>query len=54
MCEIGRGNLNWPRILQSCKAAGVEWYLVERDSGDLDPFESLKISYEQLRSWGLN
>jgi sugar phosphate isomerase/epimerase len=53
MCEVGDGNLNWPRILEACKAAGVEWYLVERDSGDLDPFDSLKISLENLRAMGL-
>ncbi len=49
MCEIGAGNLNWPRIIQSCRDAGVEWCLVERDSGDLDPFESLKVSLENMR-----
>ena len=49
MTEIGSGNLNWPRIIETCKAAGVEWYLVERDRGDLDPFESLKVSLEQMR-----
>lgn len=54
MCEVGAGNLNWPRILDACKAAGVQWYLIERDSGDLDPFESLKISFENLRQWGLS
>jgi sugar phosphate isomerase/epimerase len=53
MCEVGRGNLNWPRILESAKAAGVQWYLIERDNGDVEPFESLKISLEQLRAWGL-
>jgi len=53
MCEVGSGNLNWPRIIQSCKAAGVEWFLVERDSGDLDPFESLKVSLDNLRALGL-
>ena len=49
MTEIGDGNLNWPRIIQSCRQAGVEWYLVERDSGDLDPFDSLKRSLENMR-----
>jgi sugar phosphate isomerase/epimerase len=49
MTEIGDGNLNWPRIIQSCRKAGVEWYLVERDSGDLDPFDSLKRSVENMR-----
>ena len=54
MCEIGSGNLNWPRILEACRNAGVQWYLIERDSGDLDPFESLKISLENLRAMGVN
>ncbi len=54
MCEVGAGNLNWPAILSACQAAGVEWYLVERDSGDLDPFESLKISFDNLKAMGLD
>ncbi len=54
MAEVGDGNLNWPAILDACGDAGVRWYLVERDSGDLDPFESLKISYENLRQMGLS
>jgi len=54
MCEVGSGNLNWPRIIEACKAAGTKWYLVERDNGDLDPFESLKISLDQMKAMGLN
>ena len=54
MCEVGDGNLNWTRIFNACTRAGVEWYLVERDSGDLDPFESLKISLDNLRAMGLH
>ncbi len=53
MKEVGGGNLNWPAINAASKAAGVEWYLVERDSGELDPFESLEISIKQMRDWGL-
>lgn len=53
MSEVGSGNLNWPRILEACKAASVEWYLVERDDGDLDPFESLDISLTALHNMGL-
>jgi len=53
MCEVGSGNLNWPGILEAAKAAGVQWYLVERDSGDLDPFDSLKISLENLHTMGI-
>jgi len=53
MCEVGSGNLNWPAILDACREAGVEHYLVERDTGDLDPFESLRISLQNMRAMGL-
>ena len=53
MWSIGTGNLNWPKINDACKAAGVEWYLVERDSGPEDPFDSLEKSAKTLRGWGL-
>ncbi len=53
MCEIGAGNLNWSGILDAARAAGVEWYIVERDAGDLDPFDSLEISLRNLQSMGL-
>ena len=53
--EIGEGNLNWPAILQAASEAGVEWYLVEQDHCyDRDPFESLAISYRNLRAMGLS
>ena len=52
--EIGEGNLNWPAILQAAKEGGVEWYLVEQDNCyKRDPFESLAISYRNLREMGL-
>lgn len=54
MCEVGAGNLNWPGILAAAKEANVEWYIIERDAGDLDPFESLKISLANLKSWGMS
>jgi len=53
MAEVGEGNLNWPAILQACRDAGVEWYAVEQDVCQRDPFESLRISYENLRAMGL-
>ena len=48
--EIGRGNLNWPNILEACKEAGTEWYSVEQDQTPVDDFESLKISIDYMRS----
>ena len=51
--EVGEGNLNWPEILKACKAAKVQWYIVEQDVCQRDPFESLAISLRNLQSWGL-
>ncbi len=53
MCEVGAGNLNWPAIIEAAKDAGVEYYIIERDSGDLDPFDSLKISLDNLKAMGV-
>jgi sugar phosphate isomerase/epimerase len=53
MAEIGEGNLNWPAILQACRDASVEWYAIEQDICRRDPFESLKISYDNLKAMGL-
>jgi len=53
MMEVGQGNLNWPRILQACRTAGVEWYIVEQDTCYRDPFDSLATSLEFLRGQGL-
>lgn len=49
MAEVGEGNLNWNRILEEASNAGVEWYFVEQDTCLRDPFESLAISYENLK-----
>ncbi|MCC2672824.1 MAG: Xylose isomerase protein barrel [Armatimonadetes bacterium] len=54
MAEVGEGNLNWPAILAACKEAGVEWYIIEQDICERDPFESLAISLRNLRAMGLS
>ena len=54
MAEVGEGNLNFPAILAACERAGVEWYAVEQDYCQRDPFESLAISYRNLRAMGLS
>jgi len=53
MAEIGEGNLDWPAILEAAKKAGVEWYIVEQDTCQRDPFESLAISFRNLQAMGL-
>ena len=46
--EVGDGNLNWPDIIEACRYAGTRWLAVERDDGDLPPFESLQRSIDNL------
>lgn len=53
MAEVGEGNMNFPGILEACQRAGVEFYAVEQDICQRDPFESLAISYSNLRAMGL-
>ncbi|MFC0211906.1 sugar phosphate isomerase/epimerase family protein [Paenibacillus chartarius] len=52
MTEIMEGNLQWPEIFRACEEAEVKWYLVERDAGPTEAFDSLKISYENLKKAG--
>jgi len=53
--EVGEGNLNWQAILEACKEAGTEWYIVEQDlCYERDPFESLGISLKNLKKMGLS
>ena len=53
MAEVGEGNLNWPAILDAAREAEVEWYLVEQDTCRRDPFESLAISFQNLKAMGI-
>lgn len=48
--EIGYGNLNWKKIIAAAEKAGCEWYIVEQDRWERDPFESLKMSFEYIRN----
>ena len=51
--EVGEGNLEWTEILQMCRRARVEWYIVEQDICQRDPFESLEISLHNLHRMGI-
>ena len=48
MAEVGEGNMNFAAILAACERSGVEWYAVEQDICQRDPFESLEISLRNL------
>ena len=54
MREVGEGNLNWPRILDACRAAGVKWYIIEQDNcNGADPFECAERSLKNVKAMGL-
>ncbi len=56
ICEIGEGNLNWRAIIDACVNTRVRWYSIEQDNCDYakrDIFDSIKISYDYLRSLGV-
>ena len=48
--EVGSGALDFPAILKAASGAGVEHYFVEQDSTPGDPIESLRKSYQYLKS----
>lgn len=46
--EIGTGNLNLDAMYNSCKKSGVKYIVIEQDLCDIDPRESMAISYKNL------
>lgn len=53
LCEIGKGNLDWGRILATAEATGVKHIVVEQDYDwiDGDPFKSLEFSKKYLEQF---
>lgn len=49
--ELGEGNMNYKGIIDVCRETGVEWYVVEQDICQRDPFESVAISLDYLKSY---
>lgn len=54
MAEVGEGNLNWDGIIAACEEAGAKWALVEQDHCSGDPFVSMKMSYDYLKTKGFH
>lgn len=51
--EVGEGNLDFPPMIQAGLESGVEYFFVEQDDTyGRDPFDSLKISADNLRKLG--
>ncbi len=47
--EIGNGTMNIKGIVSAAKSTGVKWLIIEQDKCKIDPLESAKISFENLR-----
>ena len=52
MAEVMEGNLDWDKIIAACEDAGCLAAMVEQDICKGDPFDSLKISYDNLKTKG--
>jgi sugar phosphate isomerase/epimerase len=53
MAEIFEGNMDYDSIYNECIKAGVEWVAIEQDICSGDPFDSLKISFDNLKERGM-
>lgn len=48
--EVGSGVIDFPAILKAASAAGVKHYIVEQDQTPGDPLESLRKSFNYLKT----
>jgi sugar phosphate isomerase/epimerase len=51
--EIGEGNLNWPGIIKECLDQKIEWCSVEQDVTQRPAYESIAISFKNLKAFGV-
>ena len=51
---VGKGNIDFGRILSNAKLSGMKYYIVEQDQmyDGMDPMEAIKISREGLIKFG--
>ena len=47
MTEVGKGIIDWPKLLASARAAGAEHFFVEQDDA-VKPFDSIAASFSYL------
>jgi len=51
--EVGRGIINYPAIFEKAPELGVRYFLVEQDQCGRPPLESIRMSFDYLRSLGI-
>ena len=53
LAPVGEGIIDMTAVIKKAKEIGVDWYIVEQDICQRDPFESLSISLRNLKDMGL-
>lgn len=53
LTEVGNGVVDFDSIFAASEAAGVEWYVVEQDRWERPSVDSARISFENLKKWGI-
>ncbi len=46
--EIGNGNIDFVKLYHTCKDKGIPYIMIEQDSCEIDPRESMAISFRNL------
>jgi sugar phosphate isomerase/epimerase len=46
--EVGRGSIDWRKVFEAARKAGVRRYYVEQDTTERPPLEAIKISRDYL------
>jgi sugar phosphate isomerase/epimerase len=47
--EVGRGLFDFASLIKAAKEVGVEWFTVEQEEFERDPYESLAINVDNLK-----
>jgi sugar phosphate isomerase/epimerase len=48
--EVGHGSINWKAVIDAARSIGIEYYFVEQDQTPGNPLDSIKASYQYLRT----
>ena len=51
--EIGAGTIDWDSVFAAADASGVDWYVVEQNCQELEALDSIRMSFEYLKSRGV-
>ena len=50
---VGEGDVKWTEVFQLCETSGnTEWYIVEQESYDGGPLDSIRRCFENLKKMG--